>query len=118
MNEPMKLYRVTLDWQQNDPEQGDYCVNVWASDDDNAIRLVAEEMAAHEDSGCETDDERAAFVAARIAEAGPYGAEEVARSILYTVRMLMAGPAANMSATAERDYERIAALLDNYGATR
>jgi hypothetical protein len=112
----LTLYRVTLDWCYGDPEQGDYCSSVWAEDDDAAIRLVAEEMADSGEVELDTPDERDEFIADRIAEAGPYGAEEVAASLLFTVRTLMAGPKNEMTADAQRDYERIAALLSRYGA--
>lgn len=113
----LTLFRVTLDWQQNDPEQGDYCTSVWAKDDDEAIRLVAEEMADHPDAGCDTKKERADFAAARIAEAGPYGTESVAAGLLRNIETLIAGPDRNMTKPGRQDYALIETILKKYGAT-
>jgi hypothetical protein len=117
MKKPQQLFLVTLDWNRYNQELGDYATTVWAADEKEAIRLVAEEMAEHEDSGCETDAERAEFVANRIAEAGQFAAELVGASLPNKIRELLAGPRSKMTKKAERHYERILALLAVYGVT-
>ena len=110
----MKLYRVTLDWQQGDPEQGDYCTTVWATDDDEAIRLVAEEMA--DQLKHDSDKAHEMWVTDRI-EDGNGAIEDVAAGLLDTIKTLMAGPGGIMNTPTYQGYEQIVAILAQYGAT-
>lgn len=48
MNQP---YSVTLPWNPNDPDEGDYATTVWADSDQEARFAAAEEMADHSDAG-------------------------------------------------------------------
>lgn len=60
----MDHYRVTLPWNPNDDEEGTYCDTVQAANVDDAYRALAEDMAAHKDSECTTDEERANYIQA------------------------------------------------------
>ena len=66
----LELFCVTLDWQPGDDEQGDYSVSVWAVDEDDAIRQVAEEMADSGEKSFETEAERVAYIQCVIDGAG------------------------------------------------
>lgn len=112
----LKLYLVTLDWNGNNDEEGDYCDKVWAKNADQAIKKLATDMAWHDDSGCETAKERKQFIADTVASAGPYAASLVASTVLSNCQDLMAGPKNEMSAVAAADFATIAAILKKYGA--
>jgi hypothetical protein len=114
---PLQLYRVTLDWATDDDEQGDYCILVWATDDADAIRAVAVEMADSGEIVFDSKAERAAFIAERIDDAGVYAAERVADGLASTIHDLLAGPLRQMSAAAQADYDTILRLLARYGVT-
>lgn len=72
-----KLYNVTLDWEPGDDEQGDYGTSVWARNEDEAIRLVAEEMADSSEVEHDDDADRAAYIERVIEGAGQFAAELV-----------------------------------------
>lgn len=76
-----KLYNVTLDWEPGDDEQGDYATSVWALNEDEAIRLVAEEMADSSEVEHENDADRAAYIERVIEGAGQFAAELVADAV-------------------------------------
>lgn len=116
VNKPT-LFTVTLDWNPNDTDEGDYCTSVWATDQDTAIRLVAEEMADHQESPVEEGDDqgREDYIQELIDNAGSYAAESVADSLVSTVRDLISGPAGEMSSPARQDFEAIMAILVKYG---
>ena len=113
---PLFLYRVTLAWNNNNNEEGDYCDKAWARSPSHAIVLIARDMADHSDSGCTTDAERDLFVANVIASAGTYAAERVGANLLSDCRELMAGSENDMSAEAAADFATVSALLKKYGA--
>jgi len=89
MNSPLKLYTVTLPWSHSDNEMGDYASSVWAESEDEAIRLVAEEMATADDMN---DTFRSIFVRQQIEKAGHYCTELAAQSMLDDLEQLMKGP--------------------------
>jgi len=113
---PLFLYRVTLPWNDNNDEEGDYCDKAWARNPDHAIELIARDMANESASGCRTDAERDEFVANAIASAGTYAAERVGANILSDCRELMVGAANEMSAEAAADFATLSAILKKYGA--
>lgn len=67
MGDPKTLYEVEFPWNNLDPEQGTYCTTVWAADEDEAARVVADEMAEHNHSGCETHEQRSEFASGLMA---------------------------------------------------
>lgn len=114
----LKLFMVTLDWNPRNSEEGDYQVKTWATDEDAAIRNVAEEMAEHPDSGLADDDEegRAKFIDTIIAYANSYAAVAVGDSILADIQGLLAGPTEEMTEEAMKDWALIRSILQKYGA--
>lgn len=107
------LFCVMLPWNPNDSEEGTYETNVWAANADEAERLVAEEMADHSDSGCETDEERTKF-AQNLIDSGLSVITEVTEKVKSDVRDLLAGPGGDLEGQAKEDYETIVALLATY----
>ncbi|AZG12123.1 MULTISPECIES: hypothetical protein [Cupriavidus] len=85
----LELFCVTLDWQPGDDEQGDYSVSVWAVDEDDAIRQVAEEMADSGEKSFETEAERVAYIQCVIDGAGQYAAEHVKNRLLSDLDNLL-----------------------------
>lgn len=116
---PLQLFTVTLDWNASDSSQGDYQVNSWALNPDQAILNVAEEMADHEDSGLEENDEegRAEFINSIVENAGPYAVTTVANVVLSNVHDLLAGPTCTLEGEAAKDYEAIKTILMKYGVS-
>lgn len=55
------LYTVTLAWGGDD--EGTYTTNVWANDEQHAVRLTAEEMADSGDVEFDTPEEREEWIA-------------------------------------------------------
>ena len=115
-NAPLFLFEVTLDWNSSNSDEGDYSANVWARDEDHAVRLLAEEMADHKHSYCDTDEERARFVERRIENAASHAAIRVASTVLSDCKDLLEGPNEELTADAAADYATIAAILKKYGA--
>lgn len=113
---PLFLFEVTLDWNSSNSEEGDYSANVWARDEDHAVRLLAEEMADHKHSYCTTDEERARFVERRVENAASHAAIRVASSVLTDCADLLKGPTGEMTAEAAADFATISAILKKYGA--
>lgn len=115
----LALFTVTLDWNSNNPEEGDYCTSVWAMDEDAAIRAVAEEMADHSDAGIPEGDDaaRAEFVENVVQSAGQYAAMRVAAGLLGTIEEFMQGPTRRMAGRTQVEYETVKAILVNYGAS-
>lgn len=73
---PLQLYKGTLDWNSNDNSEGDYCTNVWATSPEDAVRQIAEEMAAsaYSDEASVTYKQ---YVEKIISGAGPHAVELV-----------------------------------------
>lgn len=84
-----ELFCVTLEWQSGDRGQGDYSVSVWAVDEDDAIRQVAEEMADSGEMSFETDAERAEYIQGVIDGAGQFAAERVKNRVLSDLNNLL-----------------------------
>lgn len=114
----LKLFTVTLAWNPSNSEEGDYSVNVWATDEDAAIRSVAEEMADHPDAGIDEGDDqrRAEFIENIAGAAGTYAAEDVGAGLIATVSEFLAGPSGEMSDEAKKDFEVVKTILARYGA--
>ena len=115
MKTKLTLYRVTLDWDRNDAEQGDYCSNVWAVDQQAAIKAIAGEMS---DGQLLKGKERRKAIA-EWSTCGQGCAEDVLGMVRNHVRDLMGGPKndglSNMQMSA---YGVIFDLLDLHGAAR
>lgn len=113
----LTLFTVTLPWNLNDAEEGDYCSNVWASDHDAAVRLLAEEMADLPDSGIDENDEagRQEFIEGIVSTASPYAAESVTSNIASNLSSLLAGPSGEMSDQAKADLQSIQVILSRHG---
>jgi hypothetical protein len=86
--QPVRLFCVTLEWPGAD--EGNFCESVWATDGDEAIRLVATAMADGEE-WC-TDEERDEWISDVVGEAGAYAAEDVGVRVLSDLRELLQGP--------------------------
>ena len=111
-----RLFCVTLDWNPSNSEEGDYQSNIWARDEEEAIRNIAEEMADSGDVTFESDADRTAFIKTLIDGAGPYSAVEVASGVLSDVHELMTAGADGLSPEAVADFKAVAAILAKYGA--
>lgn len=110
----LKLFRVTLPWETNDSEQGDFCENVWAKNGDAAIRELATRMA----DTCDTDmsrKERKDMIDNLIAGAQPYAAEDVVCNLKGDIHDLLAGPSGTLSKEEEHVKCVIFDLLNLYG---
>ncbi len=79
-------FSVTLPWNPSDADEGTYATTVWADNCDEAVRLVAEEMAEHPDGGCGTDEERAEYVKLLIADGGYV--VEVAKELVQNMQVV------------------------------
>lgn len=112
----LKLFEVTLPWNPSDSEEGDYCVNTWAKSEDAAIRNVAEEMADHPDSGCQTDNERKQFVEGLIpaTRGGVTPVRLVKDSVLSDIEDLLKGEQETLTAAAKRDLAAIKKIVARY----
>lgn len=115
-NAPLFLFEVTLDWNSSRSDEGDYSSNVWARDEDHAVRLLAEEMADHPDSYCTTDEDRKRFIERRVENASHHAAIRVASTVLTDCVDLLNGPTGEMTADAAADYVTLSAILKKYGA--
>lgn len=104
------LFCVMIPWNPNNSEEGTYETNVWATNHDDAERQVAEEMADHSDSGCETDEERTNF-AQNLIDSGLSVVTDVSEKVKKDVHELLAGPNGDLNGQAKEDYETIVALL-------
>jgi hypothetical protein len=114
-SQPLKLFIVTLAWNPLDSGEGDYCDTVWAVDEDDAVKQLAEEMAQHEDSGAETAADREKFIANAIENASNYAALCVASQIASHLRELMAGPGRVLGEEALADLASIKGVMAKYG---
>ncbi len=114
-SQPLKLFVVTLAWNPLDSGEGDYCDTVWAVDEDDAVKQLAEEMAQHQDSGTETEADRAKFVANAIDNASNYAALCVASQTASHLRDLMAGPGRVLGEEALADLASIRNVMAKYG---
>lgn len=113
---PLFLFEVTLAWNSSNSEEGDYSDNVWARDEDHAVRLLAEEMADHKHSYCTTDEERARFVERKVENAASHAAIRVASNVMSDCEDLLKGPTGEMTAEAAADLATISAILKKHGA--
>lgn len=111
----LDLFAVTLDWNTNNREEGDYANSVWAENDEAAVRLIAEEMSFTASACTQTKKARAAFVEAAIESASVYAAVRIADTALNDVERLIAGPNAEMSDEAKADLEAVRAIMKKYG---
>lgn len=105
----LQLFKVTLNWNPDDYSEGDYCNWVWATDSDHAIRLIAEEMADHEDSGIQDDETRGDFIESLINDAKNRGGvvERVIDGLLSDLEQLLMGPAGEMTFEISRKLKAI-----------
>lgn len=110
---PLQLFNVTLDWEPGDDEQGDYATSVWAVDEDDAIRRVAEEMADSGEVEHDTNEERAAYIERVIEGAGQYAAERVQDALIRDLgNFLKDRPDALKAIKAILDGEQVVATKD------
>jgi hypothetical protein len=69
---PLTLFRVTLDWNPNNSDEGTYSSSAWATGYDAAIYAVAEEMSQHPDAAAETQAQKECFVQNTVRNAQSY----------------------------------------------
>lgn len=111
---PLTLFRVTLDWNPSNSDEGTYSSSAWATGYDTAIHAVAEEMSQHPDAAAETQAQKERFVQNTVRNAQSYAAECVASSTLTAVTELLSGPLDNLTEEASADLATIQALLMKY----
>lgn len=113
----LTLYSVELPWNPDDADAGTYGNSVWAENADQAELFIAQEMADHRDSGCDSDAEREAWV---IALRTNCGSQSVILPVLDTVKAslqtLLAGPLNSFKGEAKQDLDTILALIDKHQA--
>ena len=118
----LRLFDVTLDWNADEPEEGDYGTTVWATSSDEAVRRAAEEMV---DSGeIELPREGSPGYASvrerhirRIADGATiYAAIDVSARILRDIEQILAGPGdeARNSVAFKTDFEVMRGILRKY----
>ena len=112
---PLQLFSVELDWNPSNDEEGTYASQVWAKDEDDAIRELATEMAEHSDSGCETQEARDKFIQRTIESADPYAAVRVSDEIVSGLTGLLKGPTGEMTDESQKDLDAIMGVLGKYG---
>ncbi len=114
--ERLQLFEVTLPWNPDDPDEGDYQTSVWARDADHAIRLAAEEMSQENEANIPEDDAEAQqeFVDNLVEQAGDYAAVSIADKMSGTLRDLMAGPTGELSPQAAADLDTVLGVLAKY----
>lgn len=113
----LSLFSVVLPWNTDDSEEGTYGTSVWAKSYDDAERAVAEEMADHSDSGCETDEEREKWVENLLDNVGGQSViMKVSDTVVKDVRELFAGPSGDLSGQAKLDFEAALKLLGKHVA--
>jgi hypothetical protein len=112
MTTRLKLYKVTLPWDANDPTEGDFCENVWAKDADAAIKALAGRMA--DETDLFAGRRRKEFIAGRIDDASHYAAVDVALTVRNDIEELLSGPGNNLGAEALRVHSVICDLLTIY----
>lgn len=79
-------FNVTLPWNVNNDDEGDYRTTTWAATEDDAVQQVAEEMA---DSGAkqfDTEEERRSYIRALTQDGGTV--TTVAGDLEYNLREL------------------------------
>jgi hypothetical protein len=105
----LTLYSVTLPWNRNDPDEGDYCDSVWAGGRMEAVRLIAEQMADTKDESFNSDEDRQEFIENLV----NYGGEcwRVEDRILNDIRNLLGGPTGTLTQNAENDLEKVAQIM-------
>lgn len=111
----LRLFCVILDWNPDNAEEGDYSDSVWAKDEDEAIALIAEEMADSGEEEFDTEAKRQEFIDGIIAGAGLYAATLVANDLPRSIEMLLAGPSSEMTPRAKKDYAKVMGILAKYG---
>ena len=116
VGEQLFLFEVTLEWNSSNSDEGDYSTNVWARDEEHAVRLLAEDMAHHKHSYCTTDEERERFIERRVENAASHAAIRVASNVLSDCEDLLKGPTEELTAEAAADFAAISAILKKYGA--
>jgi hypothetical protein len=112
MKTKKKCYRVTLDWQRNDVEQGTYSDKVWAKDVATAVKIIASEMA---DALRLTGKGRRERIDEWITSAGAFAVDDIAIDIKNDLYDLMAGEGGVMSTDTQRAYRVILDLLALHG---
>lgn len=110
---PMKLYSVTLDWNPNNKEDGDYCDWIWAKDEDSAIRGIAEQMVDGDSAGDEdlTTAELRGRIDSIVAGARPYAAEDISLRLGPEIERFMQGPKGKQSPALETKIAQIKKLI-------
>lgn len=84
----LTVFDVTLPWNPSDVSEGDYATSVSAENQDQAVRLVAEEMA---DSGAkvfDNDEEREDYIRALVDDGGEV--VETVAALKYSLEQLFA----------------------------
>lgn len=114
MAKKLKLFSVLLDWAAPGSDEGDYSTWVWAENDDEAVRLVANEMADSDEKEFDTDDERDEYADSVICNAGPYAASEVTATIGPELEMLLKGPEGEWTPETQCDFDSIKSVLAKY----
>lgn len=110
MKTKKKLFKVTLDWNDDAEDFSTYTGTRWAKDQAAAIRSVAAEMA--NDLECD-GKERREYIAGRAAGAV---VDDVACSVKSDIHDLLAGPGGTLTVEAKRAKRVIFDLLAAYGA--
>lgn len=109
----LQLYRVTLPWDANDREEGDYCDTVWAKDEDAAVRSVATDMANASPEELSRKEYRA-MIAEFIDGGGNYPVDPVYINVAIDIDRLLAGPSGQMSPEAQKAKDTIIFLLNHF----
>lgn len=111
----LKLFSVMSPWHRRDSEQGTFEELVWAASTDAAYDELVARMAACDDSGCETDEERAKWIEEHTEACGNLMvALPVAETVKDELRQLLAGPEGVLTDGAAADLAQILKVLGKY----
>lgn len=110
-----RLYRVTVDWYNEDNNIFDFCGNAWAYDANEAIRLIASRTVQYYHG--ETGDEYEHEIRSITNSVYPDRVVDVIDEMMANLQQLILGEKNSSSAKKREAFSNIAELLKDYGIT-
>jgi hypothetical protein len=115
MANQLKLFSVTLNWSPSGDNEGDYATYVWAKNEDEAIRMAAEEMADSDEKCFDDSEDREEYVDSLVRNASIYAAIEVSLRVNAEIETLMKGSTGTWNPEAKADFETLKSIFARYG---
>lgn len=115
----LKLFSVTVPWNPENADDGDYSTRLWAHGHDEALQAVAQEVAEATESGFDPEDTEGinAFAKTIVDAVTPYISSQVVivgENLTNDVYDLLQGADCVMTPEAQADFDQIKALLAKY----